>query len=223
MLISFLWDHLNSAVSQSVSSPEGRRAVGGACSLLVQQKPQGCACGLLGVWTWPTGTLRAVSRGLSCGKAAGAWTSSFVHRVCGYPGKGEGPLKMCCRDMKTAGGGDFFQFLFFFITSRDDLEMGRYGTSFMYPFSMYLIATCCGPGTKPHCAYGVNRKRCPCPDPAVKVRKSLLLAVGAGGGMVTLTILFCCRENCFQQGFRAWEVSPGTAYAMARPRGGRRN
>lgn len=87
---------------------------------------------------------------------------------------------MCYRDMKPAGGGDFFQ-SFPFVTSRDDLEsmMGRYGTSFIYHFSIYLVATCCGPGTKPHCAYGVSKKRCPFPDPAVKVRRSLLLAVGS--------------------------------------------
>ncbi|VCX04395.1 unnamed protein product [Gulo gulo] len=48
---------------------------------------------------------------------------------------------------------------------RDFLEsmMGRYGTSFMYHFSIYLVAPCCGPGTKPQCAYGVSKKRCPLP------------------------------------------------------------
>lgn len=69
---------------------------------------------------------------------------------------------------------------------------------------------------------GWARRGAPCPDPAVKVRR-LLFTVGGGWGVVTLKILFCCWENCFQQGFRAWEFSPETAYDIVRPRGRRRN
>lgn len=72
--------------------------------------------------------------------------------------------------------------------------MGRYGISFIYHFGIYLVATCCGPGTKPYRAYGVSKKMCHCPDPAVKVRRSFLLAVRGWGEwlVVTLKILFCC-------------------------------
>lgn len=160
---------------------------------------EGCRWGLLAagspeatrVRILPPGNVDMAHRILaSCGqravgcKAADAWTSPLEHRVCGYPGKREGPLKMCYGDMKPSRGGDVFNYFSFFVTSRDDLEsvMGRYGISFIYHFSMYLVATYCGPGIKLHRAYGVSKKMCPCPDPAVKVRRSFLLAVTGGGG-----------------------------------------
>lgn len=73
------------------------------------------------VCIWPPGSTDMAHRDLArcgqravCGKAAGAWTRPLEHHVCGYPGKGEGPLEMCCRDMKPTRGGDFlnsFSFL----------------------------------------------------------------------------------------------------------------
>lgn len=85
----------------------------------------------------------AAGRGLSCSKAAGAQTNPLEHHICGHPGNGEEPVKMCCGDKKPAKGGAIFQFLFFFVTSRDNLEsmMGRYGTSFIHHFSVYLVST----------------------------------------------------------------------------------
>ena len=57
----------------------------------------------------------------------------------------------------------FFQFLFFFVISKDDLQfmMGRYGISFMHYFSIYLVSTSCGPDIKPHFVYGVGRRCVP--------------------------------------------------------------
>lgn len=159
---------------------------------------EGCGQGLLaaGTWgvtrvgIWPLRSLdmahrdpATVGRGLACSKAAGTWASLLEHRVCGYPGEGEELVKMCRGDMKPAREGDFFQFLSFSVTSRDDLESmtGRYGTSFTHYFTIYLGSTCCEPGTKPCCAYGVSWKMYPLPWPCDQGEEAgLLPAVGDG-------------------------------------------
>lgn len=156
MLISFLWDHLNFAISHLYPHEFWGWGDCGR-SPLAAGSP-----GTTGVSIWSPQSLDkahrdlTAGRGLFCSKAAGAWRDPLEHHVC--PGNGEEPPKMCSGDMtkKPARRGAIFQFFSFFVTSRDDLESvtGWCGTSFIYCFSVpvYYICKHLGPGREPHCA-----------------------------------------------------------------------